>query len=240
MAAAEGVEEALEAPLLDSIHQMVANLDWCPNSVQTDRWRWVHRETGETRLGMRCRRNGCEYCCRVNATRRALAIAFARPERALTITGLADSSMSDPWPRIRVQMKRLRDYAARAGSDLGDWVWHVEQNPNGTGFHAHIWQHGGMVDLDVLRAAALRAGAGNWLHASRIRSSAGAAQYGLKGLGYGMKGVQSAADNYLRLNGGRLTHQTRDFFRGHNVRRAEVLALEEQDWESSWMLMPSV
>jgi hypothetical protein len=180
-------EASAEAPLLDSIHQMVTAGDWCLNPVQTDVWEWINEDTGEIRYGQRCRRNGCAYCVRVNASRRALAIAHAAPERALTITGLGDSGSPDPWSEIRLQMKRVRDYSSRAGASLGEWVWHVERNPAGTGFHAHVWQHGGKVDLEVLRSAAVRAHAGRWLHVSKVRHAAGAAQYGLKGLGYGIK-----------------------------------------------------
>lgn len=229
-------EAVAESPLLDSIHQLVANSSWCPSPVQADVWEWINCETGELRNGMRCRRNGCPYCVRVNASRRALAIAWAEPERALTVTGLGDGA-DDPWPHIRLQMKRIRDYAARAGSEMGEWVWHVERNPAGTGHHAHVWQSGGKVDIDALRAASRRAGAGSWLHVSRIRSSAGAAQYGLKGLGYGMKGVTDSGSDYLALNGSRLTHQSRGFFRGLPVRRAEVESLASLGTcESPWVL----
>lgn len=172
----------------------------------------------------------------MNGSRRALGIGWAQPQRALTITGLGQAHHDDPWPTIRRQVNRVAELAKRLGSPLGEVVWHVERNPNGTGFHAHLWQHGPKVDTDVFREACERAGAGRWNHVSVIRHTGSVGQYGLKGLGYGMKSLDGAAADYLNINGGRLTHQTRHFFRGLGVRQAEVQALKNHEWTSPWIL----
>lgn len=181
----------------------------------------------------RCGRLGCDYCAQRNAWRRAAAIAHARPARAIRISLVADEGDSDPWPTARYRINKVREYLKRWGLDPGEWVSHVELNPALTGYHAHVWQHGPRkLDKDALDQAAMRAGAG-WCKVERVRSVVGAAEYGLKGIGgmgYGLKGAETDAAEYLRLNGGRLTHQSRGFFRSKTgttlgVRAAEADAL---------------
>jgi hypothetical protein len=66
----------------------------------------------------------------------------------------------------------------------------------------------------------------------KIKHAGSLAAYGLKGAGlasYGLKGAQEGSD-YLRLNGGRLGHGSRGFFRDQagnavGVRAAERLAM---------------
>jgi hypothetical protein len=232
-------EAEAEAPFLDLIHQSSTNSQWCPSAVQTDLWMWINRDTGEIRYGMRCRRNGCPYCVHVNARRRGLAIALAEPERAITLTQVAPADDPDAFGTARRRINRTREFYKREGLNPGEWLWHLEPNPAGTGHHAHIWQHGrDKIDTDALRIAQARAGLGAWHHVSRVTAVLGSATYGLKGLGYGMKGTDDSPDRYLDLNGGRLTHQSRGYFRGRGVRSVEVEALRivTEGQESPWML----
>lgn len=195
----------------------------------------VNSETGEVRPAG-CRRLTCPACVRIAAWRRSLAIAWARPERAVTLTLVAPADCPDPWPLARRRMNRWREWCQRLGSPVGETVAHVEPNPQGTGHHAHIWQHGPKIDMDVSDEAARRAGLG-WVHLERVKSARDASGYGLKGLGYGLKGTQDGPSEYLRLNGKRLTHQSRGFFRGLSVRDAEVEA-RRQLGESPWLVVP--
>ncbi len=92
-----------------------------------------------------------------------------------------------------------------------------DQNPAGTGHHIHAWQWGDPLDQGLLRDAALSAGMGDFAEVHPRRAPAGAA------LTYGMKTVidgspvgtelPDATWDYLRLNGGRLLHATRGFWR---------------------------
>lgn len=183
----------------------------------------------------RCTRLACEYCVRVQASVRAAAIWLARPQRAITVTLVADAGDEDPWPTARARMNRLRrNYGRLVGSDLGEWVYDVERNPRGTGFHAHAWQHGpAKVDRHALDEASERAGAG-MCKVETVRNRGAAAKYGLKGvggMGYGLKGADADPLEHLWLNGGRLTHQSRGFYRSEDgstlaVRAAERLALK--------------
>lgn len=190
---------------------------------------YLNLTTGESRPA-RCGRLSCAYCAKRNAWRRSAAILLAKPERSITITLVADAESADPWATARRRVNRTREFLLRQDVDPGQWVTHVEPNPKATGYHAHIWQHGPKIGKDALQAAAHQAGAG-WSRIERVRSQLGAAGYGLKGMGYGLKGVKDdGAAEYLRVNGGRLTHQSREFFRAADgrpiaVRVAEVLGV---------------
>jgi hypothetical protein len=184
----------------------------------------------------RCGRLTCPYCVKVQAFVRAAAIALAAPQRAIRLSLVADADDPDPWVTARRRINRTREwYKRETGHDLGEWLTQVERNPKATGYHAHAWQHGpSKVDKDALDVAAHRSGAG-WTNVQRVKSNVGASFYGLKGvggMGYGLKEAQGDPVEHLRLNGGRLTHQSRGFFRSEDgstlaVRAAERLALEK-------------
>jgi len=181
----------------------------------------VNTVTGAV-VPMRCARNACTYCLQVNARRRARAIALAVPERAILLT-----QVGSDFATVRPRMKLLRHrIAAEVGSV--EWAWHVEPNPLGTGSHVHAWQHGAYVPQRLLSEAAHREGMGSFARINRVRSTAGASRYGLKGLGYGLKGVQAddAGAAYLRENGARLTHQSRGYFRAPGGQRVPVRVAE--------------
>ncbi len=141
-------------------------------------------------------------------------------------------------------MNRVRhDLAAEVGPM--EWAWHVEPNPAGTGHHVHAWQHGPYVPQRLLSSVAVRRGLGAFARVNRVRSVAGASTYGLKGLGYGLKGLEAADAGaaYLAENGGRLTHQSRGYFRAADgrsvpVRVAERLATGNGEREAgTWVFM---
>lgn len=176
----------------------------------------------------RCGRNGCPYCLQKNADRRAAAIALAAPDRAMLLT-----QVGREWSDVRRNVNRFREYLKRKDVAVGEWVWHVEPNPAGTGHHVHAWQHGRtkLPSAWVLSEVAGAVGIGVVVRVNRVRSTVGAASYGLKGvraMGYGLKGTAEGG-GYLPTNGGRLTHQSRSFFRVDGrpvpVRVAERLAM---------------
>jgi len=202
--------------------------------------------TGETRPA-RCGRNLCSYCLARNARRRALAIALAQPDRELRLSLVADEGDPDPWQTARLRINRTREYLKRWGEPAGLWGFHVERNPGENGFHAHVVQHGShKVNKDALDQAAFRAGAG-LTRVRKVQHVDGLAEYGLKGAAiaaYGLKGALEGTE-YLRLNGGRLGHYSRGFFRNSEgatlaVRVAETQAMRalygEQE-QGQWTLM---
>lgn len=193
---------------------------------------FLNLATGEV-VPARCGRNRCNYCAQKNAWKRSLAIAWAQPRRALTITLAAPAGSLNPWQDARHAVNLTRRNLKRLGIDPGEWLYHVEPNPKRTGFHVHAWQHGPRLPKEALQEASHRAGAG-WTRVEAIRQVQNVGAYGLKGLGYGLKGLTDGATGYLEVNGGRLTHQSRGYFRGLGVRDAEKAAMGES--EGQWVI----
>jgi hypothetical protein len=171
-------------------------------------------DTGET-FPARCSANSCAWCLPLNARERGWAIAYAAPERAILLT-----QVGDDWQTVRARMKRFRYQAVRQLGQL-EWVWHVEPNPRGTGHHVHAWQHGDFLQQRELSKLARREGMGEVVRISRVRSFVGNGAklaYGMKlaGLDYGMKDAYELGEQaarYLEVNGTRLHHQSRNYWR---------------------------
>jgi hypothetical protein len=183
---------------------------------------FVNTVTGEM-IPARCGRNSCAYCVQGNARRRAKAIAFAAPERAILLT-----QVGEDWQLVRARMFRLKYELQKALEKEFQWVYHVEPNPKGTGHHVHAWERGAFIPQRLLSATADHVGMGGFARINKIRSVRDAANYGLKGLGYGMKGVEAAESRseYLLANGRRLTHQSRGFFVDSDGQKASVRDVE--------------
>lgn len=211
---AEATPEAAPTWLVHS-HQSVQRNDRpssCPNGPADRRLYCV--ETGEVRP-VPCRRLKCEWCLPRAAWRRSLAIAAARPERYIVLTGAGDD-----WQNIRGRVKRLRYDLVQELGDV-EWVWNIERNPRGTGFHFQAWQRGDFLPKYRLDALARTRGFGpkrSWIE----KWEPGGEGYALKEA-YAVKEA-TAATGFLARNGGRLTHQTRNFF-GGPVREVEKEAV---------------
>lgn len=182
----------------------------------------------------RCTRNTCSYCLPINARRRALAISFMRPGRMIRISLAADRGAANPLQQARIRIKRVRQALLRQGVDSGQWTWTLEQNPAGTGFHAHALQRGSYIPQAALQRACERAGAGIPYINTISKEPSRVARYGLKGFGaagYGLKTFRSATGptSALVLNGGRLERHSPGFFAVDGVptavRAVETLAL---------------
>jgi hypothetical protein len=170
----------------------------------------VNRETGEI-APIYCERlRACNVCLRREAFRRARAIGLAAPEHAITLTATGDS-----WREIQ---GRIRGFRRRVRRKVPRWqdLFHVECNPSKPGTHVHMWQWGGRPSLALVRESATAAGMGPHVHVEPRAAPRGAP------LGYGMKsildspvseGLTPEIDDFLVLNGERLHHQTRDFWR---------------------------
>jgi hypothetical protein len=198
---------------------------------------FMNLDTGQI-VPARCSRLRCSYCLRVNSRKRALAIAASAPERAILLT-----QVGNDWQSVRDRMKQLRcDVAAEVGAF--QWTWHVEPNPQRTGHHVHAWQHSAFVPQRLLSSRAAGVGMGGFARINRIRSVAAAGSYGLKGISYGLKGVEAEDEGlgYLVDNGWRLTHQSRGFYRVGgvpvNVKAAERAAVGSlQAVPGRWVLV---
>lgn len=207
----------------------------CPNNSRG--YVFINSDSGEI-APWRCGRNACAYCVQGNARRRARAIALAKPERALLLTQVGDS-----WQLVRDRAKNLRYFITKELGKSFDWVYHVEPNPKGTGHHVHAWQRGDFIAQTDLVRISRRVGMGEVAFINKIKNPLEAANYGLKGLGYGMKGVAAEESRvaYLLANGRRLTHQSRGFFvdsegNGCGVRDAERAASAKGTEGGKWVL----
>lgn len=214
----------------------------CPKRLG---WVFFNDRSGEI-VPARCGRNGCDYCLPLNARRRAGAMAWMGCDRSITLTNLADSDDDDPWPTARRRYNRIREYLLRESVEPGAWGVFIERGGSTGMVHAHVAQRGpSAIPKRVLQECAHRAGAG-WTRIEKIRAGAGFSSYVGKGFStYIGKGFSAAnAHEALALNGGRLGHFSRGFFRSPagvtlGVRDAERLASEARRDEGSgtWVLM---
>lgn len=170
---------------------------------------------------LRCERLDCPVCIVVEAFKVAGAIALACPTHALRVSLVGDS-----WPIAQRRMNRLREYLSAEG-DAGEWIWHVECNPAGTGHHAHVWMHGDQFpDQSELSRCAVRAGLGADVYVESIRTplrddqglvvGAGAMSYGMKAVlvvPTDLDKLTPEQSHYLEVNGRRLFHASRGFWR---------------------------
>ena len=206
-------------------------------------FRWVSESSGAV-IPARCGSNGCEDCAPVNAVVAARAIHHARPERLITLTGVGY-----PWARAQRQMQSLRQRLRRRGLEV-EWCWTVEANPRETGHHLHAAQHGSFIPQAMLSESAASVGMGEVAWIERARTGPQGAHYGLKGALYPMKGASdpgAALWSFLDVNGGRLHHHTRGFFRdgpgGKMLTAVEARrrAMPRGEDEGPWrLLMPGV
>jgi len=194
----------------------------------------VNWATGQV-VPARCGANFCAYCIARNARNVAKAISLAAPTRAILLTD-APEAWQARRDAVRVLLQRLR----RSGLSI-EMVWHCEPNPKGTGVHIHGWGHGDRVPMEPFREAAVSAGFGSWVGLSKMRQRVGrenAVGYGLKGVKYGMKHAE--AKEYLQVNGGRLCHATRGFWRDGPERLTLGTAIERtraQGKDQEWQLV---
>jgi hypothetical protein len=177
----------------------------------------VDRGTGEM-APLYCERlRACAVCLRREAFRRAKAIGLAAPEYAITLTAAGVS-----WRQIQSRIQSFRRGIRRRVPGWQD-LYNVERNPSGLGTHVHMWEWGGRPSQALLRESATAAGMGPHVDVRRRTASRGSP------LGYGLKailgspvtdGLTAEIDDFLVLNGERLSHQTQGFWRdldGHRL-----------------------
>lgn len=176
-----------------------------------------------------CQTLTCPVCVRQIAYRYGAAIALARPQQMSRLSLVGGS-----WEETHRRVNRVFELIRKGGRAI-KVAWHVEANPRGTGAHVHCWSHGDPLTERDLRRCAVRAGMGHEVHVQRAYVPAGHPPQ----LIYGMKAVlegpldptrlSPTAELFLDLNGRRLVHQSRGFYRDHRggpigVRQAAALA----------------
>jgi hypothetical protein len=143
----------------------------------------------------------------MKAWKLGLAIAYTEPERFIRL-----SLVGDDHDTRRNRIKRL---AYRVRKDGYSWnvAYGVERNPAGTGHHAHLYQWGSFIPQRRLQELCAREGMG--FPDIRKWEPQGTATYAMKAATYAVKGAQGqdGLAEHLDLNGGRILHVSRGFWR---------------------------
>lgn len=205
---------ARPAPPGAALRRDSALADW-PWPLCPTRGHGLYRSPRTGRLQPKmCGAIRCWACIVPVANGYARAIALAEPDQLLRF-----SLVGDDWPTIRRRVNRYRQRLRKLGVAVQD-AYHVEPNPLGTGNHVHMWVWGDPLLEPSVRDAALAAGMGFEVDvrpAYLLDRAAGPMQeYGMKAVLERPEGTSSMpeqAQQYLTLNGGRLLHSTRQFWR---------------------------
>lgn len=206
----------------------------------------VNTVTGQT-VPARCNKLRCPFCLPHEALGVAAALAMAQPTQLLLLTQLGST-----WAGAQRRMNRFRE-VLRA-TYTGGWAYHLEPNPDGTGTHAHAWWRGDHLGRRKLSDAARRAQLGEWVSTAEAHLPP-AGPSGVPRLTYGLKSVlrqpsnglhlSGDAEAFLALNGGRLVHATRGYWRDWEgrplpgLRPAVSHAKAQARGGSSWTLRES-
>lgn len=178
------------------------------HSADPDRCPRFAHVVGDTRLA--CMRTCCPVCVRAVAVEAARAIALARPTHSYRLS-LVGSQWSDIHDNMTGFVRRVRRRVTKF-----EHAWHIEANPAGTGNHVHGWFWGATPTQHLLREAAVVSGMGAdvWMGSWRVASSADALiDYGMKAVTGPGLGRSDEAKEFLALNGGRVMHASRGFYR---------------------------
>jgi hypothetical protein len=181
----------------------------------------VDLTTGELRPPM-CKANLCPYCAKVKCWKIARAVGASDPKAFLTLTHAGDS-----WKLIQRRMNRLAEHLRERGH-VFQWAWRVECYwPGGRhGHHVHAYTHGARIPDDVtFGVEARRLGFGPEFHFSFLTDQPS------KGPRYvwGIKKVHEVHPmniaHHLWINGGRLVHPSRNFWRYGDERMSNMDAV---------------
>lgn len=156
----------------------------------------------------RCRTYACEVCGPARMREWPWLLAWARPERFLTLTK-APEDRERRRGQVRDYVYRLRQRGYRV-----QIAWSTEPNPAGTGLHIHALQHGEYIPQRVLQSA----WGGRIAHISAVQDVRSAGLYVVKrelaAAGYTMK-------ESLTLDR-RPVHYSRGYMRGHRLREVQA------------------
>lgn len=209
--ASSDVDALADAPPSSLVHYRESLGNSRPRCERKKNLFLVNGATGEF-IPLGCGRMTCPACVPWLAARTAGAIGLAEPERFVTLT-----QVGNDWQTVRARMGRVAYDLRKALGNYLEWAWTVEVNPEGTGHHVHLFQHGAFIPQRLLSHLADYNGMGRvadirkWEPQGTLSSA-----YGLKGLLYPSKGALGEVDAlgvFLEANGRRLIHATRGYFR---------------------------
>ena len=200
----------------------------------------VRTDTGTITTG-RCLSNSCYACIWPVALPIGAAIGLAKPDWMIGLT-----QVGKDWAQIRDRVKYLGTVLRRAKLQI-QYAWHVEPNPHSDDHHIHMWAHGDKVKAITLASAAGAVGMGQQVYVKAAASGTD----GARNFTYGMKmcrpsradasAMSPEAAQFLELNGGRLVHPTRGFWRDASGRplkgiREAIRMARQAEGRGSWRL----
>lgn len=178
-----------------------------------------------------CSTWACPWCGPQKGRRKAEIVAWARPERFVTLT----QAPAD-WQRCRQKVRKLT-LKLRAEGYRTEGAWTVEKGKQTGMIHVHMLQHG-----DYIPQRTLAQLWGRRVDIRRVSDAAGAARYTTKHAArrlasYTMKGAGADLAEHLDLNGGRGIHMSRQYL--HGLRSAEVWRLLHPPSALTWVQVPA-
>jgi hypothetical protein len=178
----------------------------------------------------RCGRNTCPSCARANAYRIGMAVAMAEPRWSIHIT-----KVGHQWATVQRHVNRIVEYVRRPGNSLV-MAWFVEHDPHGEDHHVHGYGRADDIGYETWQATAKAVGTGS-IHIQKRRSDTREpVLYGLKTV---LRGTDDDVREFLDLNGGRLVHASRGFWRDRRARPTTLrIAMKEaaQRLPGHWVL----
>lgn len=186
-------------------------MDGCPNVSSY----WLDPRTGERRPRP-CRLLACGYCGPRLALSTANAIVLARPESSAVLTVWGPDTPTNPERLFRMFAKAIPSIASKLRADgrALEYVWVLELSQTRIA-NAHVLLRGARPSRHILRAVAIDAGM-RWGDVQPIRHLSTLARYILKlplaPLDLGLD-ARACMELHLRLNGRRLVHASRRFWR---------------------------
>lgn len=172
----------------------------------------------------------CEWCGPLKGRRKAEIVAWAQPERFITLTQAPAT-----WQACRQRVRKVALNLRRKGYAV-EWAWTVEKGKRSGMIHVHALQHG-----DYLPQRMLQDAWGHRVDIRRVHDTDGAAAYTTKHAGrrlasYTMKGTGAQLTEHLDLNGGRGVHLSRGYLHGRTS--AEVWSLLHPPGALKWVQVP--
>lgn len=169
-------------------------------------------------------------CGPEKARRKAKIIAWAKPERFITLT-----QAPGEWQAVRQRVRTFRMRLAAEGYRT-EWAWTVERGSRSGMIHVHALQHGSFIPQRVLASMW-----GRRVDIRKVSDGGGAAAYAVKEArrvaGYAMKGTADRLHQHLDLNGGRGCHLSRGYLHGKTSDEVWKL-LNPPDPDLDWILVP--
>jgi hypothetical protein len=196
--------------------------DWHPSGCEVSPFLRVNDVTGEVYYPRCGQRRKCLYHVDREAQHIGLIVRDAEPSGFMTITGLPTE-----WKSIQKKLACLFRKLRRTTTGFS-WCYYIEYNESKKMAHAHAFTHGPWMHNGTLSEYSQNIGLGH-VDYRTVQEGSFPYFYPTKLLRLdnysSSKTARSGINAYLDLNGGRIHHNSRDFFRDpqYKITRKEAL-----------------